>query len=71
MLSLKNHQKSVFVFTTLIGGLIGLIFYNIWQLNMTPSFLVPPNSLNVMFVLVFFTVILVSIAIIYYMPRDN
>ncbi|MFX1449989.1 MAG: hypothetical protein ACFFCM_04040 [Promethearchaeota archaeon] len=71
MMSLKNHHKSVFVFATLISGMIGLTFYNICQLNMTPSFLVPPNSLNILFVLVFFTLILISIAVIYYMPRDK
>ncbi len=56
---------------TLIGGMIGLVFYNFCQLSMTPSYLVPPNALNVMFVLVFFTIILILMAVIYYMPRDH
>ena len=56
---------------TLIGGMIGLIFYNFYQLNMTPSYLVPPNSLNMMFALVFFTLIFIFMAVIYYMPRDR
>jgi len=70
MMSEKNH-KGIAVLSTLLTGLVGLIFYTIYQFQLAPSFLSNPNSLNMIFVLVFSIIVIGSLGILYYLPKNN
>ncbi|MHA1297896.1 MAG: hypothetical protein ACTSO9_00465 [Candidatus Helarchaeota archaeon] len=69
-MSLKNH-KGTAILSSLLIGLAGLTFYTICQFQATPGFLTTPNSLNMIFVLIFLTMVIALLAIINYMPKNN